>query len=60
MSRDYIDLLETLPCNRKRQKLNVWMGSWGPLPDVIDLLRNPKPLVVKPYVLACTAPEQSC
>ena len=28
MNRDYIDWLETLPCNRKPQKVNVWMGGW--------------------------------
>ena len=31
MNRDYINWLETLPCNRKPQKVNVWMGSWAPL-----------------------------
>ena len=31
MNRDYIDWLETLPCNSKPQKVNVWMGSWAPL-----------------------------
>ena len=28
MNRDYIDWLETLPCNRKPQKINTWMGGW--------------------------------
>ena len=37
MNRDYIDWLETLPCNRKPQKVNVWMGGWAPLPEEIDL-----------------------
>ena len=37
MNRDYIDWLETLPCDRKPQKVNVWMGSWAPLPEEIDL-----------------------
>ena len=37
MNRDYINWLETLPCNRKPQKVNVWMGSWAPLPEEIDL-----------------------
>ena len=37
MSRDYINWLETLPCNRKPQKVNVWMGSWAPLPENVDL-----------------------
>ena len=32
MNRDYIDWLETLPCNRKPQKLNAWIGEWGPPP----------------------------
>jgi len=27
MNRDYIDWLETLPCNRKPQKVNAWMGG---------------------------------
>ena len=29
MDRDYIDWLETLPCNRKPQKVNQWMGEWA-------------------------------
>ena len=37
MNRDYIDWLETLPCNRKPQKINTWMGGWAPLPEEIDL-----------------------
>ena len=37
MNRDYINWLETLPCNRKPQKVNVWMGSWAPLPEKVDL-----------------------
>ena len=37
MNRDYINWLETLPCNRKPQKVNVWMGSWAPLPENVDL-----------------------
>ena len=56
MNRDYIDWLETLPCNRKPQKVNLWMGSWAPLPEEIDLSsyldwqdreiqRNPKGLM---------------
>ena len=28
MNRDYINWLETLPCNRKPQKVNAWMGEW--------------------------------
>ena len=28
MNRDYINWLETLPCNRKPQKVNAWMGGW--------------------------------
>ena len=27
MNRDYIDWLETLPCSRKRQPINTWMGG---------------------------------
>ena len=56
MNRDYIDWLETLPCNRKPQKVNAWMGEWAPLPEEIDLSayedwqdremqRNPKGLM---------------
>ena len=37
MNRDYINWLETLPCNRKRQPINTWMGGWAPLPEEIDL-----------------------
>ena len=37
MNRDYIDWLETLLCNRKPQKVNVWMGEWAPLPEHVDL-----------------------
>ena len=37
MNRDYLNWLETLPCNRKPQKVNVWMGSWAPLPEESDL-----------------------
>ena len=37
MNRDYIDLLETLPCNRKPQKTNQWMSEWAPLPEHVDL-----------------------
>ena len=29
MDRDYIDWLEMLPCNRKPQKVNQWMGEWA-------------------------------
>ena len=39
MNRDYINWLETLPCNRKRQTINTWMGEWAPLPEEIDLPR---------------------
>ena len=56
MNRDYNHWLEMLPCNRKPQKVNVWMGSWAPLPKEIDLpayeawrdrenQRNPKRLM---------------
>ena len=27
MNRDYINWLETLPCNRKTQKVNAWLGA---------------------------------
>ena len=37
MNRDYINWLETLPCNLKPQKVNVWMGSCAPLPENVDL-----------------------
>ena len=37
MNRDYINWLETLPCNRRQEKVNVWMGGWAPLPEEIDL-----------------------
>ena len=37
MNRDYINWLETLPCNRNTQKVNAWMGGWAPLPEEIDL-----------------------
>ena len=37
MNRDYIDWLETLPFNRKPQKVNAWMGGWAPLPEEVDL-----------------------
>ena len=58
MNRDYINWLEALPCNRKPQKVNVWMGSWAPLPEEIDLpayedwqdresQRNPKDLMAR-------------
>ena len=40
MNRDYINWLETLPCNRKPQKVNTLMGSWAPLPEEIDLPAN--------------------
>ena len=39
MNRDYINWLETLPCNRKPQKVNIWMGGWAPLPEHVDLPR---------------------
>ena len=56
MNRDYINCLVALPCNHKPQKVNVWMGSWAPLPEEIDLAdceawqdrenqRNPKGLM---------------
>ena len=39
MNRDYINWLETLPCNRKPQKANQWMSEWAPLPEHVDLPR---------------------
>ena len=39
MNRAYIDWLETLPCYRKPQEVNVWMGEWAPLPEHVDLSR---------------------
>ena len=41
MNRDYIDWLESLPCNQHRQlrKVNEWMSEWAPLPTEIDLPR---------------------
>ena len=58
MNRDYINWLETLPCNRKPQKVNVWRGGWAPLPEEIDLpayeawqdreiQRNPRALMAR-------------
>ena len=40
MNRDYINWLESLPCNRKRQIVNQWMGEWAPLPEEIYLPRD--------------------
>ena len=37
MNRDYINWLDTLPCNRNTQKVNAWMGGWAPLPGEVDL-----------------------
>ena len=37
MNRDYINWLETLPCNRNPQKINTWTGGWVPLPEEIEL-----------------------
>ena len=39
MNRDYLNWLETLPCNRKPPKINTWMGGWAPLPEHVDLPR---------------------
>ena len=39
MDRDYINWLETLPCNQRAPKINTWMGGWAPLPEEIDLPR---------------------
>ena len=40
MNRDYITWLETLPCNRKPQRINTLMSGWAPLPEEIDLPRH--------------------
>lgn len=37
MNRDYINWLESLPCNSRRLKVNQWMSEWAPLPNEIDL-----------------------
>ena len=37
MNRACIAWLETLPCYRKPQKVNVLMGEWAPLPQHVDL-----------------------
>ena len=39
MNPDYIDWLESLPCNGKPQKVNPRMGGWAPLPENVDLPR---------------------
>ena len=39
MNRNYINWLQMLPCNRKPQKVNVWMIEWAPLPEHVDLPR---------------------
>ena len=36
MNRDYITFLEGLPCNRRPQRINSWMGGWAPLDTEID------------------------
>ena len=62
MNRDYINWLETLPCNRKPQRINTWMGDWAPLPEEIDLplyedwqdreiQRNPRGVMSRPLAL---------
>ena len=37
MNSDYINWLETLPCDRKPQRVKVWIGGWVHLPGEIDL-----------------------
>jgi hypothetical protein len=39
MNRDYIDWLESLPCNRgiRDRQVNVWLKGYAPLPEEIDL-----------------------
>ena len=39
MKREYINWLESLPCNRRRTRVNTWMSEWAPLPNEIDLPR---------------------
>ena len=39
MAHAEMELLESLPCNRKRQAVNQWMSEWAPLPEHVDLLR---------------------
>ena len=69
MNRDYIDWLETLPCNLNPEKVNVWMGSWAPLPEEIDLpayedwqdrenQRNPKGLMSRLWSWVSRRQEQ--
>ena len=56
MNRDYINWLETLPCNSIRRRSTCGWVSWAPLPEEIDLpayedwqdrenQRNPKGLM---------------
>ena len=44
MNRDYIDWLESLPCNqhRQRRKVDEWISEWAQLPTEIDLPRYEK------------------
>ena len=37
MNRDYINWLETLPCNQRAPRINTWMGGWAPLPEHVDV-----------------------
>ena len=39
MNRDYINWLESLPCNRgiRDRQVNVWMAGYAPLPEETDL-----------------------
>ena len=39
MNHVYVNWLESLPCNRKLQTVNQWMGEWAPLPEHVDLPR---------------------
>ena len=38
VNRDYINWLESLPCNRgiRDRQVNVWMAGYAPLPEEID------------------------
>ena len=39
ITRNYINWLESLPCNSRPQKVNQWMSEWAPLPNEIDIPR---------------------
>lgn len=39
ITRNYINWLESLPCNSRPLKVNQWMSEWAPLPNEIDIPR---------------------